>query len=613
MSRFFFLASLVLLSITGELPGQTQLQIHYINVGQGSSTLIVGPTGISCLVDGGEFGEGYSSVVPRLMAAGVASLDYMVLTHYHTDHWGGLPEVISSGFAPTIAYDRGNASITGSINSYLGAVGGARTTMTPGTVINLGGGATITCVCANGNVMGGGSVNVTVGNQLENSRSIGLRLDYGGFQQSLCGDLTGGGDATPDVESAAAGVMGDVDVMVMNHHGSFTSTNQTWVNALKPEITICSCGQVSPYGHPHASPTNRVLSQATHVEFYRLNQGSSTPGGVVVGADLSLSTDGTQYTVSGGAIAPITYSVDQGGGPPPTLQQSIPGDIVVSEYMQNPSAVSDGNGEWLELFNTTGDSINLQGFSIEDQDFDGFVLPGLTIPARGYLVFGNDGNPASNGGVGVDYVWPASSFFLANGSDEILIKDSTGHLLDMVAYDNGATFPDPNGASVERADLAAVAWASNFHVSTSPFGVGDLGTPGSPNTGDITQPWVPLAAPPQLTIGAWNPVFIQGGFAHGGLPYVLGISECATPGITLLASGRQVDVCLTDLLLLSVSGSLPIFQNFTGTLNAQGQGGASIWAPALPGLELTMTGLVLDNASPDGVLSVIDNERLIFP
>jgi hypothetical protein len=460
-------------------------------------------------------------------------------------------------------------------------------------------------------VAGGPTVNVGVGNQLENARSIAVRLSYGGFQQSIAGDLTGGGDNSPDVESAAASTMGDVDVMVMNHHGSFTSSNFTWVNTLAPEVTVCSCGVVSPYGHPHMGPVSAVLSQPTHQALYRLNQGSSTPGGIVVNGDLKLSTDGMTYTLSGGAVLPTLFNVDS----TPSAPQSdwLPGDLIVSEYMQNPAAVSDSQGEWLELFNTTSVARNLQGIVIHDQGTDTFTLPQLTIPARGFLVCGVDGNPALNGGANIDYVWPSGSFFLGNSGDEIALRSPLGLILDQVVYDNGATFPDPNGASVERRDLSALPVASNFGVSTTVFGAGDKGTPGASNSLNATPAWVSITVPTPLQTNTLANIAINGGLSHAGRAYVLGISEATTPGILLPASQRVLDLRFGDLLILSATQAIPVFSNFVGVLSPTGQANASLFVPNLPSFTFHLSGLVLNPAAPDGVAAIMDNALLILP
>ena len=94
-------------------------------------------------------------------------------------------------------------------------------------------------------------------------------------------------------------------------------------------------------------------------------------------------------------------------------------DIVINEIMQNPSAVSDSNGEWFELFNSGGSAVDINGWTFEDNDFDSFVVTNggpLLVPAGGFVVLGNNATFATNGGVNVDYQF--SGMALANGGDE---------------------------------------------------------------------------------------------------------------------------------------------------------------------------------------------------
>jgi competence protein ComEC len=71
------------------------LKIHHINVGQGDCTLIVSPTGKTVLIDAGNNGLGTSNVIPYLNSIGVGRVDFVVATHYHADHIGGIDEVIN--------------------------------------------------------------------------------------------------------------------------------------------------------------------------------------------------------------------------------------------------------------------------------------------------------------------------------------------------------------------------------------------------------------------------------------------------------------------------------------------------------------------------------------
>ena len=158
-------------------------------------------------------------------------------------------------------------------------------------------------------------------------------------------------------------------------------------------------------------------------------------------------------------------------------------DIVINEIMQNPSAVFDSAGEWFELYNADLVDVDIEGWTIKDDDFDSFVINTggpFIIPAGGYLVFGINDDFGTNGGVLVDYEY--SDFFLSNSSDELVLLDGDLNQVDRVAWDNGATFPDPNGASMSLEDpFLDNALGSNWCESVTPFGDGDLGTPGSAN------------------------------------------------------------------------------------------------------------------------------------
>ncbi len=157
--------------------------------------------------------------------------------------------------------------------------------------------------------------------------------------------------------------------------------------------------------------------------------------------------------------------------------------VVVNEVMQNPSAVSDGSGEWFELFNNSGAGIDIDGWTVQDNDTDSFVINNggpLVIAAGGYLVLGNNADSGTNGGVTVDYQY--SGMFLGNSGDELVLLDGASAEVDRVEWDNGATFPDPNGASMSLISPALNNNdGTNWCEASTPFGAGDLGTPGAAN------------------------------------------------------------------------------------------------------------------------------------
>jgi hypothetical protein len=170
-----------------------------------------------------------------------------------------------------------------------------------------------------------------------------------------------------------------------------------------------------------------------------------------------------------------------------------PGDIVINEIMQNPAAVSDTLGEWIEIYNTTGATININGWTLKDDGADSHVINNggpLNVASGSYVVLCRNGNSSTNGGVTCDYTY--SGFLLANGDDEVVLQEDAGAQQEIarVVYDGGPTFPDPTGASmvyVPSAQPPVVGYfadnqlATQWGTSTSSFGGGDLGTPGSRN------------------------------------------------------------------------------------------------------------------------------------
>lgn len=167
-----------------------------------------------------------------------------------------------------------------------------------------------------------------------------------------------------------------------------------------------------------------------------------------------------------------------------TANPTVPDTIIINEIIQNPSAVGDSSGEWFELFNTTGTAIDINGWTIKDDGSDSHTINNggpLEVPAGGFLVMGNNDDSASNGGVAIAYRYPGS-FYLGNGSDELILLDGSDNEVDRVEWDNGSTFPDPTGASMALIDAALDNnIGANWCTAASTYGDGDSGTPGQVN------------------------------------------------------------------------------------------------------------------------------------
>ena len=263
------------------------LEIHYIDVGWGGSVFVKGPGGTTVLLEAGDTGMGTSYVVPYLKSIGVQpanGLDYIIGGHQHCDHIGGLDEVINAGYNVRVKqyYNGSSYSSTCATQWNAAAAGttaGAPIAMPVGTVIQLGNGATMTCLARNGSIIGGGSVPVTD----ENDRSIALLIHYGGFDYLWASDLGGGSDSCTgrsttqlDVESAVINAIspggafplisaGGIDLLHVNHHGSESSTNPTYFNKAQPAVAIIGvgAGESAGWDLPRIDVVDHVLLGAS--------------------------------------------------------------------------------------------------------------------------------------------------------------------------------------------------------------------------------------------------------------------------------------------------------------------------------------------------------------
>ncbi len=364
------LAVLLFVFVSTILSAQ-QLEIHYIDVGWGGSVFIKGPDGTTVLLEAGNTGKGTQYVVPYLKSIGVQpanGLDYMIGGHQHCDHIGGLDEVIQAGYDVHVKqYYNGSSysssCATGWQSAAAGTTAGAPVAMPVGTVIPLGNGAKITCIARAGQIIGGGSVNVTD----ENDLSIALLIQYGGFDYLWASDLGGGSDSCTgrstsqlDVETSVINAIspggayplisaGGIDLLHVNHHGSESSTNPTYFNKANPAVAIIGVGdgESSGWDLPRIDVVEHVLlaqssSCVTAPPAYVLQTEEGNPigslashAGYCVG-NIKVTTDGVNlFTVSAdGAVhqgpneltasgLPLSFTIDDAPQSPDTTPPSV--------------------------------------------------------------------------------------------------------------------------------------------------------------------------------------------------------------------------------------------------------------------------------------------------
>ena len=228
------------------------LFIYAIDVGQGDGTIIIGPNGKTIVIDGGPTEAGNKIILPFFKKQNMSIIDYYIVSHFHEDHVGGIDEVIAGiderlvtadDLIPTYySYDHGDSYSSDSYDDYVKAIGTKRKTIEPGDEIDLGGEALITCIVAKGKYIDGKKVEIDKAD--ENQKSVGMLLTFLDFSLWISGDLTGGGGKEPyktiDLESHVADLIGDIDILRVNHHGSETSSNEYFLSKLLPEIANIS-------------------------------------------------------------------------------------------------------------------------------------------------------------------------------------------------------------------------------------------------------------------------------------------------------------------------------------------------------------------------------------
>ena len=178
--------------------------------------------------------------------------------------------------------------------------------------------------------------------------------------------------------------------------------------------------------------------------------------------------------------------------------------VVINEIMQNPEFVGDTEGEWLELHNTGDAQIDIAGWTIRDNGSNSHLIEPaepLVIPPGGFLVLGRNADPLINGNVPVAYAY-GSDITFSNGVDQLILENPDGDEQDRVEYDDGMTFPDPTGASMELIHPAADNSLGAFwKEAVFSWGGNDRGTPGSANSVlDETPPTVLSASADEPTL-----------------------------------------------------------------------------------------------------------------
>lgn len=234
--------------------GGKDLEVHFIDVGQGSSTLIESD-GCFMLVDGGD-SKYTSKVVSYLNNQSVERLEYVIATHYDADHLNGVVAALNNYDAGVvIAPDyKAESKIYKSFTNILKEKKIKTTYPETGTKYKIGN-AEFTILAPNDTHYDDA-----------NDYSVAIKLVNGDNSFILTGDA----EIESEYEMLETGIDLSCDVYLAGHHGSKYSSSQAFLKALEPDSVVISAGKDNRYGHP--SDETMARFNAAGCSIYRTDQ-----------------------------------------------------------------------------------------------------------------------------------------------------------------------------------------------------------------------------------------------------------------------------------------------------------------------------------------------------
>ena len=234
-----------------------QLHVHFLDVGQGDSTLIVTPSGRQMLIDGGPDGDVVSQRLAEVLPGGDRSLDVVLLTHLDSDHSHGLlavldrfavgavlagPHTVESAVRPEWEQTLARKEILP-----VEVRAGHRIVLEDGVELDV--------------------MNPVPGRPLgdSNNDSVAVRLEYGNVSALLTADM----EDEAELRLVDSGAEISSTVLKAGHHGSGTSSSQVFLDAVGPEIAVISAGLDNQYGHPAPQVLERLEAMVGPQNVYR--------------------------------------------------------------------------------------------------------------------------------------------------------------------------------------------------------------------------------------------------------------------------------------------------------------------------------------------------------
>jgi beta-lactamase superfamily II metal-dependent hydrolase len=235
------------------------LEIYFIDAEGGQATLIVTPSGESLLVDAGFGRDSPDRILDAARAAGLERIDYLLVTHFHGDHIGGIPELASRiPIGAFIDYGEPLGTIYGADRMSVRGFASYEPVRSQARHLHPAAGdrlpladVSAMVVSSGGELIGsplhkGGMVNEGCGyledhpeDGTENFRSLGFVLEFGAFRFVNLGDLSGN---TMQRLVCPVNMLGQASVYLISHHGDYDTNALAMYAALKPRVAVMNNG-----------------------------------------------------------------------------------------------------------------------------------------------------------------------------------------------------------------------------------------------------------------------------------------------------------------------------------------------------------------------------------
>lgn len=307
----------------------SNFEIHFIDVGQADAALVICDDQ-TMLIDGGNSADS-SLIYTYLKDHGISHIDYMIGTHAHEDHIGGLSgalnyATVGTVFCPVTSYD--SKAFT-SFVKYVTQQGVSITVPKAGDTFSLGNASVKILACNAGNDT--------------NNTSIVLKITYGSTSFLFTGD------AERETEQAILGAGYDLSstVLKVGHHGADTSTTYPFLREIMPKYAVISVGANNSYGHPTENTLSRLRD--ADVKVYRTDM----QGTIICSSDGQNVT----FSVSKNPDADTLYPVSKPGSVETPAETDSTPETTPSTSETTPSAdettaSSGDNGGTTYVLNT---------------------------------------------------------------------------------------------------------------------------------------------------------------------------------------------------------------------------------------------------------------------